>query len=144
MDIIGKARKLETTIARTFDRAAQHWSNSGPRGPLEVLHAILEAVDERVEPAGRGQRVFPFNRIKVSVVAPTRDARARLSSVLDGTPSLQEKVATRLRKAGCHVAGLHVRVAYVPQRDESWTAPEYHIEFTNGAPVDLPAPEPTP
>lgn len=139
MDIVGKARKLETTIARTFEGAAQQWARSGPRTPLEVLHGILEAVDERVEPAGRGKRVFPFNRIKLSVVAPTRDARARLSSVLDGPPSLQEKIANRLRQAGCDVARLHVRVAYVPQSDEGWRAPEFHIDFSNDAPAELPA-----
>jgi len=142
MDIVGKARRLETTIARTFEGAAQQWSKSGPRVPLEVLHGILEAVDQRVEAAGHGKRVFPFNRIKLSVVAPTRDARARLSSVLEGTPSLQEKIATRLRQAGCEVDRLHVRVAYVAQSEEGWTAPEYHIDFSNSAPSDLPAPVP--
>jgi len=83
MDILGKARKLESTLARHFDRAAQQWSKTGPRGPLEVLHGILHAVDERVEPAGRGTHVFPFNRIKVSIVAATRDTRARFASVID-------------------------------------------------------------
>ena len=38
MDILGKARKLESKLAQTFDRAAQQWSKSGPRGPLEILH----------------------------------------------------------------------------------------------------------
>ncbi|HEY1308622.1 MAG TPA: FHA domain-containing protein [Vicinamibacterales bacterium] len=143
MDIVGKARRLESTIARTFEGAAQQWAKSGPRTPLEVLHGILEAVDERVEPAGRGKRVFPFNRIKLSVVAPTRDARARLSSVLDGPPSLQEKIAVRLRQAGCEVARLHVRVAYVPQSEEGWRAPEFHIDFSNEAPADPSAAAPS-
>ncbi|HKE84264.1 MAG TPA: FHA domain-containing protein [Vicinamibacterales bacterium] len=143
MDIVGKARKLESTIARTFEGAAQQWSRSGPRVPLEVLHSILEAIDERVEAAGRGKRVFPFNRIRLSVVAPTRDARARLSSVLDGTPSLQERITSRLRQAGCEVARLHVRVAYVPQAGEGWRAPEFHIDFSNSAPADLPAAAPS-
>jgi hypothetical protein len=142
MDIIAKARKLESTLARTFDRAAQQWSKSGPRGPLEVLHAILEAVDARIEPAGRGRRVFPFNRVRVLVAAPSRDARARLSSVLDGDPSLQTRIAAHLRKAGCDAAGPSVRIAYVPHAEESWLAPEYHIEFANGTPVDVPAPDP--
>jgi FHA domain-containing protein len=142
MDILSKARKLESTLARTFDRAAQQWSKSGPRGPLEVLHAILEAVDARVEPAGRGRRVFPFNRIRVSVAAPTKDARARLSSVLDGEPSLQTRIAAHLRKSGCDAAGLSVRIAYAPQAEDGWIAPEYHIDFTNGAPADVPPPDP--
>ena len=72
MDILNKARKLESKLAHTIDRAAQQWSKSGPRGPLEVLHGILEAVDERIEPAGRGTQVFPFNKIKVTVVRETR------------------------------------------------------------------------
>lgn len=142
MDIIGKARKLESTLSRTLDRAAQHWSKSGPRGPLEVLHAILESVDERVEPAGRGKRVFPFNRIKVIVLAPTRDERTRLASVLDSTPALHETIAARLRSAGCDVAGIGVRIVYAAQSEPAWIAPEYHIEFVNGAPLDAPAPQP--
>lgn len=144
MDIIGKARKLESTLSRTLDRAAQHWSKSGPRGPLEVLHAILESVDERIEPAGRGRRVFPFNRIKVIVLAPTRDARTRLASVLDGTPTLHEKITTRLRSAGCDAAGISVRIVYAPQAEPDWIAPEYHVDFATGAPLDAPAPAPEP
>jgi len=138
MDILSKARKLESTLARTFDRAAQQWSKSGPRGPLEVLHAILEAVDARVEPAGRGRRVFPFNRIKVSVVAPTKDARARLSSVLDSDPTLHNRIAARLRQSGCDAAGLNVRIVYVTQAEDGWVAPEYHVDFANGTPAELP------
>jgi hypothetical protein len=144
MDILAKAKKLESTLARTFDRAAQQWSKSGPRGPLEVLHAVLEAVDERVEPAGRGRRVFPFNRIKVSVVAPTRDARARLASVLDGGPTLHDRIAHRLRAAHCDTTGLSVRLAYVTQPEDGWTTPEFHIEFAQGAPAEPSAPEPEP
>src|SRR5262245_55826067 len=142
MDILSKARKLESTLSRTFDRAAQQWSKSGPRGPLEVLHSILEAVDARVEPAGRGRRIFPFNRIKVSVLAPTKDARARLASVLDSDPTLQDRMAARLRQSGCEATGVSVRIMYVPQAEEGWIAPEYHVDFANGAPVELPPPEP--
>jgi len=143
MDILGKARKLESTLARTFDRAAQQWSKSGPRGPLEVLHAVLEAIDERVEPAGRGTHVFPFNRIKVSVVAASRDERARFAGVLDRDPTLQERISHRLREVGCDVPGLHVRIAYVTQPDPSWSAPECHVDFLRVSAVDLPPPEPT-
>ena len=142
MDILGKARKLESTLSRTLDRAAQHWSKSGPRGPLEVLHAILESVDERVEPAGRGTRIFPFNRIKVIALAPTRDARTRLASVLDGTPTLHEKIAARLRSAGCDAAGICVRIVYAAQSQPDWIESEFHVDFSNGAPLDVPAPDP--
>jgi hypothetical protein len=144
MDILAKARQLESTLARTVDRAAQQWSKSGPRGPLEVLHGVLEAVDGRIEPAGRGTHVFPFTRIKVSVVAASPDARARLTGVLDAHPSLQERISARLRDAGCDVAALQVKIGFVSQADPTWICPEFHVDFTRGAAQELPPPAPTP
>jgi len=144
MDILAKARQLESKLARTVDRAAQQWSKSGPRGPLEILHGILEAVDERIEPAGRGAHVFPFNKIKVSIVASSPDARARFSGVLDGHPSLQERITKKLRDAGCDIAALQAKVAYVGQSDPAWTCPEFHVDFSRGTVPELPPPEPAP
>jgi hypothetical protein len=144
MDILAKARKLESTLARTVDRAAQQWARSGPRGPLEVLHVVLEAVEERIEPAGRGTHVFPFNKIKVSVVAVSRDDRARFSGVLDEAPTLQERISNRLRERGCDVPGLHVRIVYVAQPEPGWTTSECHIDFGRVTPVDQPQTAPAP
>ena len=133
MDILAKARKLESHLARTVDRAAQQWSKSGPRGPLEVVHGILDAVDERIEPAGRGTQVFPFNKVKATIVAVSPDARARFAGVLDGSPTLQERIEGKLRDAGCDVPSLQVRVVYVAQADPGWTSPEFHVDFSRGA-----------
>jgi FHA domain-containing protein len=141
MDILSKARQLESKLARTVDRAAQQWSKSGPRGPLEILHGILETVEERIEPAGRGTHVFAFNRIKATVVAVSPDARARFSGVMDGPPSLQERISTKLRDAGCDIPGLQVRVAFVAQADPAWTTPEFHVDFSRGAAQGPPPPE---
>jgi hypothetical protein len=144
MDILAKARKLESHLARTVDRAAQQWSKSGPRGPLEVLHGILEAVDERIEPAGRGTHVFPFNKLKVTIVASSPDARARFSGVLEGPPTLQDRVSKKLRDAGCEVHGLQVKVVYAAQGDSSWSPREFHVDFGRGAAQEPAPPEPAP
>ena len=134
MDILAKARQLESKLARKVDRAAQQWSKSGPRGPLEIMHAILEAVEERVEPAGRSTHVFPFNTLRVSIVAGSPDARARFSGVFDGPPTLQERIRRTLRDLGCdQAANLQVRIAYLAQADPAWTCPEFHVEFSRGA-----------
>lgn len=140
MDILAKARQLESKLARTVDRAAQQWSKSGPRGPLEVLHGLLEAVEERIEPAGRGTHVFPFTRLKVSIVAVSPDARARFAGVMDGPPTLQERISRKLRDAGCgDAANPQVRIVYLAQADPAWACPEFHVDFSRG-----PAPEPPP
>ena len=139
MDILAKARRLESSLARTIDRAAQQWSKSGPRGPLEILHAILEAVEERIEPAGRGTHVFPFNTLEVSILTASADARARFSGVFDGPPTLQERICRTLRDAGCdEAANPQVRIAYFAQAEPAWNCPEFHVEFSRG-PVSKPA-----
>jgi hypothetical protein len=129
MDILGKARRLESRIARTLDGAAARVANTGPREPLEVLHAIVEAVEREVQPAGRGTHVFPFNRLKLAVSAPSPEARARFEAVFEGPPALQDRLVDRLCAAGCDVAGLSVKVAYVPHADAHWTHPDFHLEL---------------
>lgn len=137
MDILGRARKLESRIARTVDRAAQQWARSGRREPLEVRHAIVEAVGDRLEPAGRGRHVFPFNRIKVLVAAGSRDARARFAAILDGDPPLQVVIAARLREAGCDPAGLQVKTTYVAGPETDWPQPEFHVEFDRSTATEV-------
>jgi hypothetical protein len=142
MDILAKARQLESSLARTVDRAAQQWSKSGPRGPLEVLHGILDAVDGRIEPAGRGAHVFPFNTIEATIVADSPDARARFSGVLDRSPTLQERISKRLQDAGCDVHDLQVTVTYVAQPEQAWTNTECHVDFRRDAVRESPPSEP--
>jgi len=142
MDILARARQLESKLARTVDRAAQQWSKSGARGPLEVVHGILEAVDECIEPAGRGTHVFPYNKLKATIVAASPDARARFSGVLDGPPSLNERIAARLRRAGCEPPHLQVKVVFVAQADPSWSTPQFHVDFGRAAVPEPPQPAP--
>src|SRR5262245_16581281 len=129
MDILGTARKLEAALSERLDRAAARVRTPGPREPLEVLHAILDAVARHVQPGGRGRFVFPYNRIKVSVAASSRDARAQLESVLDGDPSLGDRIAERLIAAGCDARDLDVRTTYVAAASENWTDPAFHLEL---------------
>ena len=43
MDLLGKARRLESRIAGTFDQAVKGLARTMPREPLEIVHAILDA-----------------------------------------------------------------------------------------------------
>jgi hypothetical protein len=64
--------------------------------------------------------------------------------VLDGPPSLQERIGATLRDAGCDVAGLQVKVVYVAQADPAWTRPEFHVDFSRGVVHGPPPPAPAP
>jgi hypothetical protein len=132
MDILRKAQHLETRIARAFDRAAQRVSGSNGTEtlqPLEIVHRILDTVDGHVEPAGRGRRLFPFNRIRVTLLAVTRHERARLEAIINGQVSLHQRITDRLRAAGCDTADLVVAIVFAAIRTDGWAHAQFHVEF---------------
>ena len=113
MDILGTARRLEAVLSKQLDRAAERVRTPGPLEPLEAAHAMVEAVARHVQPGGRGRYVFPYHRVKITIAAPTKNLRAELAAVIDGEPSLSDRMLERLASAGCDAANLDVRVAYV-------------------------------
>lgn len=124
-------------MTRAVERAAREWSGTGGREPLEVVHAIVDAVVERIEPAARGRYVFPFNRIQVSIAAPTKELRARFAAVLESEPALRTRIATRLQDARCDTGTLDLAVTYVAQPGAAWLSSEFHVDFAR-----LPRPRP--
>ena len=129
MDILAKARELEAKLARTVDRAAARVIPPGGREPLEIALAVVDAVEAEVQPAGRGRQLFPFNRIRVVAVAPTRHVRTRFEATFAVEPTLAQRIKTRLETAGCLPADLTVAVDYVETAGTGWSAPDMHVEF---------------
>jgi hypothetical protein len=129
MNVLGKARRLESTIAAKLDEAAKRMVRSRPREPLEIVLAILDAVEERIEPTGRGARVFPFNRVELSVLAPSREARGRLEAVLGGDTPLRTRILDRVHCAGCSPADVVVEIQYIDRASQNWSAPEFDLQF---------------
>ena len=133
MDVLGKARRLESTIAAKLDQAAKGLVRSRRREPLEIVLAVLEAVEQRIEPTGLGTRVFPFNRIELSVVAPSREARGRLEGVFAADTPLRTRILNRVRSAGCSSADVVVEIQYFDRAEPNWSAPEFDLQFARVA-----------
>ena len=132
-NLLAKAQRLESTIAATIEGAARRAAGEPSRAPLEIAHAIVEAVGREVEPSGRGRQAFPFNQVRVVVLAATAREKARLQVVFDGPPSLQERIVSHLDAAGCRVASLVVPVTFVGKRSSDWTAPEFDVTYARVA-----------
>ncbi len=131
MDILDKARRLEGTIARGMTGAAKNLVRSSTaREPIELAHAIVEAVEREVQSGGRGTRVFPFNTIQVSIVAPSEHERARLETIIDGAVTLHDRITDRLQALRCVSVDLEVGVTYVPRVPRHWTDPQFAIAFS--------------
>jgi FHA domain len=133
MDILRKARDLEARLAGTLDRTVEGLVRSGAREPLEIVHAIVAAAQEEVQSSGRGRRVFPFNAITLTILAPSRDARARFEAVFADGPPLRDRILAGLGSAACHVDDLDLVVNYESRPRKSWRRPEFHIEFARVA-----------
>jgi hypothetical protein len=131
MDIFNKARQLEGNIVRGVTSAAKNLiRGSGAREPIELTHAIVDAVEREIQSSGRGTRVFPFNTIDVSIVAPSDHARARLDTIVNGDVSLRDRITDRLRAARCAAVDLGLNVNYVPRPQKHWTDPQFAIAFS--------------
>ena len=145
MDFLRKARDLEARITSRLDRSVGELVQSGAREPLEIVHAIVEAVQEQIQSSGRGRRVFPFNTVAVTILAPARDARARFEAVVADGPPLRDRIAARLRAAGCQVDDLEVSIQFESKPRRGWTSTDFHLEFSREArtPATAPAPSKT-
>ena len=147
MDIAGKARKIERKLARTVDAAIGELVGRGEPAPLEIVHAVLDRAEHEVQEIGRGRRVFPYNGVRVYVIAGPNDneARARFDAVVAGPPSLAERVAERCRSAGCADVRVTTEVVYAPQAGDGWEDPRFHVVFDRAAeaPAQVPAPPAT-
>jgi hypothetical protein len=119
----------------------QHWFDpplDGAAAPLEVREAIIEEIEQRVEPAGAGRRVLPYNRITVTMLAADKLSRARLQAALAG---LQASIVARLNEIRCAIpAGFAVETRYVTRPPAAWT-PHQRVAFTydQRAAPELPA-----
>jgi hypothetical protein len=129
MDLLGKARRLESTIARRFDRAARDAAGAVTREPLEIVHLVVEAVEHQIQPGGRGKRAFPFNSITLSLIASSSEGRARFEAVVAGEPPLRDRIIDRLRSKSCPIDDLTVDVAYVARAPEDWRDPQFNLAF---------------
>ena len=131
MDLLGKARRLESTIARRFDRVARDAVGAVPREPLEIVHLVVEAVEREIQPGGRGTRVFPFNSITLSILAPSREERARFEAA--GEPLLRDRIFEQLRSKSCPIDDLKLDVAYVTRAPKDWRYPQFNLAFARVA-----------
>jgi FHA domain len=133
MDLVGRARRLESTIARRFDRAARAAVGAVAREPLEIVHLVIEAVEHEIQPGGRGTRVFPFNSIALFVLASSAEARARFEALVSGEPPLRDRIVEHLRSKSCPVDDLTLDVAYVAEAPEDWPHRQFNLAFARVA-----------
>jgi hypothetical protein len=76
--------------------------------------------------------------VRLQVVCPDAEGRARFDALVGGTPNLRDRIAHRLAGAGCSVPDLTVHVTYATRTKPGWEAPEFHVVVDRAEPSSLP------
>lgn len=116
MGILDKVAKIEKRIERLATR------KDVARHPVEIRRAILDDIDEHVEPAGRSRRVLPYNHLTVTVATTDAAERAAFEAVLEAEV-LTQTVVDHLKETGSEPGpGFAVAVRFVRRAPSAWKA----------------------
>ncbi len=119
---------IEKTIERGFHRFAERMFGPADSSELLLVHrAILEEVGGKMQIVARGQKVFPYPRVTVTLVAADPDRRALYQAAFGEDRRLEKDVRETLEGAQCQIPrgfALEVKTAESGERQfESNTAP---------------------
>ena len=143
-DLLGTARKLESALAARVEGVSRRvtGSSASERHPLELVLAVVDAVEQEIQPAGRGQRGLPFNHIDLQLAASSAKAKAHLELACEGPPSLQARIMERLDAAGCAVKPLAIDIAFTADAAPDWSHAGFDVQYTRIAVVPTPPLQP--
>jgi hypothetical protein len=104
---------IEKSIERGFGRWTEKVFGPADSNELLVVHrAILEEVGTRIQTVARGQRVFPYPNLTVTLVSADAERRALYQAAFGGEDRLQGDIRKALEGSGCQVPrGFSVAVA---------------------------------
>lgn len=137
--MVNRARELSRTVVVGLRRAVDPPLDEHAT-PLDISHAILEAIESRVPPSRQGRRVLPDGAVRVKVlVRDAADERALRAALL----GVGDAAKARMREVRCELApGFRVDVSYLRARPAAWgPAQRIAIDYV---PIRAAASEPVP
>jgi hypothetical protein len=102
-------RDLQSRLKDFFDHPL-----ASDATPLELLHAALDQLEVKIQPAGRGRRIFPYDRIAVRIAQPGTDGVA-VRAIFE---QLEARLRERLQELRCEIPEeIAVSVSVSDQRE---------------------------
>jgi hypothetical protein len=126
---------LFSGIEKTIERGFRKWTDRmlGPADSDEVLvvhRAILEAIEAKVQTVARGQRVFPYSRVTVTLVSQDADRRALYQTAFGEGGRLEADIREAFEGVDCETPrGFHVEVKTAETGEKKFEI-EYALEPT--------------
>jgi hypothetical protein len=69
------------------------------RAPLEIRAAVLDEIESQIEPLGNGRFTFPYNHVRLRIVALEARRRAALEAMFGPQSGFRAAILERLRDA---------------------------------------------
>src|ERR1700732_2724461 len=114
------------SMERIFDKLRQ-WRRPWTSGtePLEIHRALLEDIEAQVVAVGGGRRIFPFDRVEVTLLAASPGEKARLEAIAAAAWDLEREVEQRLKAGGVELpAGLAIPIRVTTEGDPESGGPD--------------------
>jgi hypothetical protein len=120
---------IEKTIERGFRKATELIAGPADSDEFLLVHrAILEAIEAKVQTVARGQRVFPYSRVTVTLVSADADRRALYQTAFGDGGRLEADVRQALESVDCAIPrGFSVDVKTAETGEQKF-AIEYAVE----------------
>ncbi|HKI01392.1 MAG TPA: FHA domain-containing protein [Thermoanaerobaculia bacterium] len=111
--------------------------------PLEIRRAVLDEAESKVIAVGEGKRIYPFDHLRIHLLATDPQERAGLEAAARHGWDLKNEIAGRLAERGCPVPP-HFEVEIVfdeprPEFGERRFFIEYEARQTPPPPSGIPA-----
>lgn len=127
MSLLSKATDLEKWI-QSFVR--KKISGSSEQHHLEIRRAVLDEIENKVQPIGNGVRMFPFQLLVISLYAADDDRRYFLESGFIENDRLKNDIRESLRQSGCQrLDRLVVQVKVTDGEAPAWHEKGFDIEY---------------
>ncbi len=113
--------EIEKGIERGFRRFSERMFGPADSSELLLVHrGILEEIGGKVQTVARGERVFPFPHVAVTLISADADRRAVFQAAFSEDGRLEKDIRETLEGAGCRIPrGFAVEVATAETRRRS-------------------------
>jgi FHA domain len=121
-------RRLEKKIDEVMKKVPS--GSGGQDEPLETRRAILDEMESKIVSLGGGRRVFPFNMLKIQLLARDIERQALYEVAFVKNNALAAALRERLSPPRCEpVPDLEVSVEIVEERGLDWAGKGHRVDY---------------
>ncbi len=116
------------------------WGDS----PMEIQRAILDEIETKVVALGGGRKLFPYDRLRLHLLAVDPEQRAILDSAAKGGWDLERSIRDSLEGVGCPApSSLELAVEITGEADPAFGDRRFFVEYGQSPEVKAPAGRPS-